>query len=253
MCDELKIFLEKNPWAAIKDGSYGLENEKDAAGNEQYQFHTDLPPQPFQGNPEAPIWILMLNPCYSKDDKEYYEKETERKEAMLNQLSFTPPKEENHWHYVLDNSEKNFSRKWFDERFIKNKDMGITADNVDDKIFILQACGYASEKFDSDLNKMTKSFPHMRFAQELARWGLRHGKTILIARSRKYWLEVLQSAMKEKNFSDIYCFCSYLNLSFSSGNIISYERVKKGWNSKDEYRKFKQESAQELKKIIENQ
>jgi hypothetical protein len=60
--------------------------------------------------------------------------------------------------------------------------MGLTLENVDKKIFILQACGYASEKFNGDLKKMTTDFPHMKFAQELARWGLRNGKKIVIAR-----------------------------------------------------------------------
>lgn len=241
MCDELKIFLEKNPWEKIKDKCYVLENEKKAAPNEQYQFHTDLPPQPFQGNPEAPIWILMLNPCYSKDDKEYYEKETERKEAMLNQLSFTPPKEENHWHYVLDNSENNFSRKWFEDHFF-NKGLGITADNVDNKIFILQAVGYASEKFNGNLNKMVESFPHMKFAQKLARWGLNHGKIIVIARCKDYWLNVLEAEKHPKNFNNIYFFSSPQNISFSAGNIVNWY----------EYQLLKENSAAKLQVIIKN-
>ena len=107
MCDELNFENDPNPWAAIKDGNYVLENEKDAAKHEQYQFHTDLPPQPFQGNPEAPIWILMLNPGYSEktdqypvSDADYYKKHDDRRKAMLAQLTFSPPKEKNHWHYA---------------------------------------------------------------------------------------------------------------------------------------------------------
>lgn len=252
MCEQLNSFLNDNPnlWAAIKDGDYVLKNEKEKA--ELYGFHIDLPPQPFQGNPEAPIWILMLNPCYSKDDKEYYETERKRKNAILNQLKFE--KNGNHWHYVLDNAKNNFSRDWFEKRFITNKDMGLTLENVDKKIFILQACGYASEKFNGDLKKMTTDFPHMKFAQELARWGLANGKTIVIARSKDYWQNVLNIEIKSENIrKNVYFLCSYLNLSFSSGNIISYEKYKCGWKSKKEYCMFKQESAQELKNIIENQ
>lgn len=241
----------RNPWTKIKKGCYVLNREKDAAGSQKYKFQTALPPQPFQGNPAAPIWILMLNPCYSTDDKEYYEKNAERRQAILGQLKFR--KRAKHFHYVLDNAEDNFSRQWFENRFLKNKDMGLTADNVDKKIFILQACGYASEKFNGDLKNMVKDFPHLEYAHKLARWGLRNGKTIVIARSRKYWQEVLQPAMKEGNTSKIYFLCSYLNISFSFGNIISYKRFTEVRHNKKEYSKAKVESAQELKDIIENQ
>ena len=242
MCDELKNFLDKNrnPWHDIKSKNYILKDEKDAAGNEQYQFHTDLPPQPFQGNPKAPIWILMQNPCYSEDDEKYYGGDTDRCTAILNQLKFKKSGE--HWHYVLDNAKNNFSRKWFEDHFF-NKDMSITADNVDDKIFILQAVGYASEKFNGNLNKMANDFPHMKFTQELARWGLNHGKIIVIARCKDYWLNILEAEKHPKNFNNIYFFSSPQNISFSTGNIVNWH----------EYQLLKENSAAKLQVIIKNQ
>lgn len=245
MSEQFKSFIENNPnpWATIKDRSYVLENEKNAAGNEQYKFHTDLPPQPFQGNPDAQIWILMLNPCYSLDDEKYYNNEENRLNAMLNQLTFSEPETGNHWHYVLDNAENNFSRRWFEKRFITNKDMGITADNVDQKIFILQACGYASEKFNDNLHKMVKYFPHMEYAQKLARWGLNYGKRIVIARCKDYWLNVLDAKKHPENFNNIYFFSSTQNLSFSAGNIVNWY----------EYQLLKENSAAKLQVIVKNQ
>lgn len=37
--------------------------------NERKRLHLELLPQPFQGNPKAPIWLLMLNPSYSSIDR----------------------------------------------------------------------------------------------------------------------------------------------------------------------------------------
>lgn len=37
--------------------------------NERKRLHLELLPQPFQGNPRAPIWLLMLNPSYSNVDR----------------------------------------------------------------------------------------------------------------------------------------------------------------------------------------
>ena len=251
MCDELNFENNPNPWAAIKDGNYVLENEKDAAKHEQYQFHTDLPPQPFQGNPEAPIWVLSLNPGYSeKTDKypvpdvEYYKNHEERKKAMLLQLTFSQPAENNHWHYVLDNEDGNYSKKWFMDHFIKNRDMGLDVGNIDKNIFILQAFGYASEKFNGNLNTMVKSVPHMTFAQELARWGLKNGKKIVIARCKDYWLDILR---KSEYFSEkkenIYFLSSPQNISFSAENIVNWY----------EYQLLKENSAAKLQVIIKNQ
>lgn len=249
---ELQDFPEDNPWAAIKDGNYVLETEKDAAKHEQYQFHTDLPPQPFQGNPEAPIWILMLNPGYSEktdqypvSDADYYKKHDDRRKAMLAQLTFSPPKEKNHWHYVLDNEDRNYSKNWFKEHFFK--DMGIDENNVDKNIFILQACGYVSEKFNGDLNKMTKSFPHMEYAQKLARWGLNHGKIIVIARSCTYWQNVLEIEKKSQEIQkNVYFLSSNMNIVFSSNNILNWAKEQ----SNVPREQNKKESVEKLKEII---
>lgn len=252
MSDELEKFLKENtnPWKKIQEPYYILEDEKEAAQNKQYKIHTELPPQPFQGNPEAPIWVLSLNPGYSeKTDKypvpdvEYYKNHEERKKAMLLQLTFSQPAENNHWHYVLDNEDGNYSKKWFMDHFIKNRDMGLDIGNIDKNIFILQAFGYASDTFNGNLNKMVKSFPHMVYAQNLARWGLAHDRKIVIARCKDYWLDILR---KSEYFSEkkenIYFLSSPQNISFSAENIVN-------WN---EYQQIKKKSADGLKKIIKN-
>lgn len=245
---ELQDFPKDNPWLKLKNGLYALEEEQNAVHefNQNHKNHplfTGLPPQPFQGNPKAPVWILMLNPCYSENDEKYYNDvdKKARKNAILAQVKFEKIAG-NHWHYVLDNSENNFSRKWFEKHFIKNKEMGITAYNVDEKIFILQAFGYASEKFNGNLNKMVESFPHMKFAQELARWGLKNGKKIVIARCKDYWLNVLEAEKHPENFNNIYFFSSPQNISFSAGNIVNWY----------EYQLLKENSAAKLQVIIKN-
>ncbi len=47
-------------------------NEKTKDGSskfaEDFQLHRDLMPQPFIGNPHAPVWVLLTNPGYSEAD-----------------------------------------------------------------------------------------------------------------------------------------------------------------------------------------
>jgi type I restriction-modification system DNA methylase subunit len=73
----------------LKNGLYALEEEQNAVYefNQNHKNHplfTGLPPQSFQGNPKAPVWILMLNPCYSENDEKYYNDvdKKERKNAI---------------------------------------------------------------------------------------------------------------------------------------------------------------------------
>ena len=240
-----------NPWRKIREKLYILKNEQKSVNELSYMLHTELPPQPFQGNPDAPIWILALNPGYSeKTDKYpvpdvwYYKNHEERRKAMLNQLKFK--KSGKHWHYVLDNEDGNYSKEWFKKHFFK--DMGIDENNVDKNIFILQALGYASESFNGDLNKITEAFPHMRFAQKLARWGLRHGKKIVIARSNEYWQNILKIDRKNKKIQqNVYFLSSYMNIVFTSNNILNWAKEQAGMPREQN----KSESAAELKKIIE--
>jgi hypothetical protein len=250
MCKRKSWRKIRNPWKKIKDKCYVLENEKEAAQNEQYQFHTDLPPQPFQGNPEAPIWFLALNPGYSEEtakypvnDVAYYRSHSDRRRAMLGQLKFK--KKGKHRHYILDNEDVNYSKDWFKEHFFK--DMGLDEKNVDDKIFILQAFGYASEKFNGNLNTMVKSFPHMVYAQKLARWGLNHGKIIVIARSCTYWQNVLEIEKKHQEIQkNVYFLSSNMNIVFSSNNILNWAKEQ----SNVPREQNKKESVEKLKEII---
>ena len=45
------------------------EYKKKNEANDKKCLHLELLPQPFQGDPRAPIWILLLNPGYSDVDR----------------------------------------------------------------------------------------------------------------------------------------------------------------------------------------
>jgi hypothetical protein len=71
-----------NPWEALKikkghsaDTEYVLAADKAlvskmaASVQEEQRLHLDLYPEPFTGNPAAPIYLLNLNPGYHAQDK----------------------------------------------------------------------------------------------------------------------------------------------------------------------------------------
>ena len=84
---ELKKILASSPWNkteienwrnilnAGQSGEFILKADADVIASynrkcnkANYFIHTSLLPQPFIGNPEAPIWILNQNPGYCEID-----------------------------------------------------------------------------------------------------------------------------------------------------------------------------------------
>ena len=71
-----------NPWAALPETSpFLLESDKAQilAFNEKakpsVKIRHHVPPEPYIGNPNAPIILLNLNPGYADEDIEYYQNE----------------------------------------------------------------------------------------------------------------------------------------------------------------------------------
>ena len=56
-------------FALDSDGDLIKEYQKRNNANEEKRLHLELLPQPFQGDPRAPVWLLMLNPGYSYVDR----------------------------------------------------------------------------------------------------------------------------------------------------------------------------------------
>lgn len=73
--DELQSFLagrcRRSDLLFVLDSDKDIINEyqKKNGANGSKRLHLELLPQPFQGNPRAPIWLLMLNPSYSCLDR----------------------------------------------------------------------------------------------------------------------------------------------------------------------------------------
>ena len=51
-----------NPWQKLPAGKFCLDGEE----NQKYQ--QTIPPQPYQGTPDAKIWVLLANPEYEEND-----------------------------------------------------------------------------------------------------------------------------------------------------------------------------------------
>lgn len=253
-----------NLWQVIKkdDGTYMLKCDGEIAPKIKHKHQFHIPPQPFQGNPDAAIWVLLANPGYSKENnKNYYCDDTAyvkdcdingQQESRLNsclaQLSFK--KAGKYHNYVLNEEFRGeftfYGTKWFLDRFVGNnkllgceKDINLFSEEdwhtIDDRFFLLQVHGYASKEFDSSCY-----FKHMDHNIELLKWGIKAGKVIVIARRHEYWHEKIEEEIHDD--SKIFVMLNNRNASFTENNLVSYE----DWKRSQEIIKNAKENAKEI-------
>ena len=277
MDTELKKIFEKNPWnkTEIKNwrkilnagmsGEFILKADAEmiASYNRQctkakFFVHTNLLPQPFIGNPEAPIWILNQNPGYSEIDrydmfgkkeeinawlmkenvdllKERESKESleERQKLLLNQLIFKDPVN----FYILDecfHTNKHAGNRslggyeWWKKSLLgtaKSKLFCKGDKKMLSKFFALELFPYHSKEFDEKISIKTV---HYTFWKDLISYALKSGK-LLICRKKKIIEEIQKLPDFKRNKDNVLRFSSQ-RVSLSNGNLIplaDYERERK--------------------------
>ena len=267
---ELEAILKNNSWNeaelkawkatlnAGKSGEFILKADVDVIAsynrkckNEGVRIQTRLLPQPFIGNPEAPIWILTLNPGYSEIDlydmlgekkeikawltKEKVEisPETEdkkslekRQELLLNQLRFKEPS-----FYVLDKcfntlkehaGNKSFGGyEWWKKHLLgtenkNSKHFCKGEKKMLSKFFALEFFPYHSRNFSKELSKTEVA--HSKFWEELISYALKRGK-LLVCRNEKIIEKIQKIPDFEKKKDNVLRFSSR-RVFLSNGNLI---------------------------------
>lgn len=214
--EEMNII--NNPWEQIlnKRNLFVIDADMQAVekfnekASDDYKIHTDLPPEPYIGNPiTADIFLLALNPGYAGDEQEYLSKNPTLYQALLNNLIHQ------NIDYPLFFFEERFNdspgAKWW-ERILKPV-LNQTDDNrllLSHKICELQYFPYHSKNYKS-INQVLDS---QKYTFQLLRRAIRNNKMIIILRSEKLWLE----AVPELNGN--YCkLNSYQNVIISENNL----------------------------------
>lgn len=270
---ELGDVLKNNPWNvaeieawqatlnAGKSGEFILKADADVIAsynrkckNERDLIQTRILPQPFIGNPEAPIWILPQNPAYGEIDlydmlgekeaikawltKEKVElnPETEdkkslekRQKLLLEQLIFKKPS-----FYIFDECFKTLKKhagnksfggyEWWNKRLLQcdlcngNKDML-------SKFFVLEFFPYHSRNFSETLSKTEVA--HSKFWKELVSYALDQ-KKLLLCRGKKIFEEIKKLPNAQNCMENILFFISVQNVAVSSNNLISWSEQENG-------------------------
>lgn len=202
---------------------YFQNNGKDEKWKEANKLHLELIPEPFEGNPEAPIYLLGGNPGYGEEGNEWHIKE-DYLAIMSETLS----------HKYQANQYNPTDFAFFDERLAEYGGTkwwkGHIADEIKDKIFNIEFFAYHSTKADGLKGffnpKKDQSKPiciSNQYADQLIYRAIVNKKIIIITRFEKYWLERIK---KLEEYDNLYILLNHQIATVKEGNIIEYKKYK---------------------------
>ncbi|GBD88122.1 hypothetical protein BMS3Abin03_02056 [bacterium BMS3Abin03] len=184
----------ENPWLEItKSGKFILEsdisiieefNNKNKK-NSKVQIKTDLFPEPFVGNINAPIVLLSLNPGFSRADYKFYSTPP-AKQIWVNNIQH----KQNEYPFFLIDPIFNKSRNGFDWWTERLKDLIYVygAKKLSQALLCIEFFPYHSEKY-KDIGKILDS---QKYAFYLVKEAMQRKAIIIITRSKNKWFDQVE-------------------------------------------------------------
>lgn len=232
----------QNPWEEIKKGEYVLEkdNERIKLFNKkvspEHQIQTQLIPDPFFGNKNAKVVLLMLNPGFGSNEAKNY-KQNDFEKILLNNL-------------IHKNSEKQFFS--LDERFkgtdaydywtprVKELNQNeFSNDYLSENIFCINLFPYHSKKYRKVPGELLES---QYYSLHLLNNAINTSGTIVISmRSFRLWEEAYMKRYGSNKLFDelvkegkLFKVKNYRNSTLSTANLgeVNFNKLKKELNAK---------------------
>lgn len=225
-----------NPWNRLpKKRPYVLDCDSSTigafndhiSGRGEYEIHTDLFPEPFVGNPAAPVYILGLNPGCSEFDKEWHDS-PDFADAARKNLSHKLKKFP---FFFLDPRFKGAPGAiWWRRRL--RRLLGNCSDaHVSQSVFCVEIFPYHSRKFKVFPKRVSASpfLPSSQYAAFLVREALKEKKTIVVMRSFKLWCALVPEL---KHSRLVHLVKNPQNPTLSPGNLPKFKAIKGALESK---------------------
>jgi len=178
-----------NPWSKLPTiPPYILDFDKSEIDNnktnlnENTELHFELLPEPFLGDPHAPVVLLNRNPGYSPDDITYHRQPAFIKLSRANlnhQLS-------DYSFYLLNPSVSAPGRVWWDKK-LRSLIRDTSREIVSNNLACVEFFPYHSKKFG--YHKL--SLPSQEYSFYLVQQAMARNAVIILMRSRKLWLSAI--------------------------------------------------------------
>jgi hypothetical protein len=183
----------KNPWIRLPTNApfvlpedAPLIERRNRGAPEETRIETDLIPEPFLGNPDAPILLLNLNPGY--DPREVPLHTSEPTFIALSRANLSHEVTQYPF-YLLDPSvDRSLGHQWW-LRKLASLIESAGAQALAESLFCAEYFPYHSRRYRHSPTLLPSQF----YTFELARRSAAKAKAIVLMRGARYWLQALPS------------------------------------------------------------
>lgn len=174
----------KNPWLAVPEvAPYVLAADAEIIGHfnrsasRETRVDLSLLPEPFQGNPEAPVVLLGLNPGLSEEDTGIHADPLFAKRLRANHAHESV----DYPFYLLHPEVRGPGRNWWDRRLRRVLEI-VPRERLAERLLCIEYFPYHSVRFGARLR-----VPSQEYGFYLARRAVRRGAVVIIMRSQRLW------------------------------------------------------------------
>lgn len=171
-----------NPWTNLPASApFVLPNDAEAIERfnakvaRDYTIHLEIVPEPFLGNPLAPLVLLNLNPGFVETDRTVHLDPTFNAAAVAN-LGHRHPA---YPFYLLDPAFPSPGQDWWKRKLrVLIEEVGLQA--VASNLFVVEIHGYHSRRYSSALR-----LPSQAYTRQLVLDAIARDATIVVMRGRR--------------------------------------------------------------------
>ena len=188
---------------------------------EQFKLRLDVVPEPYIGDPRAPVYLLNLNPGFNEADVEWHGK-SEISRILKNNLLHSNIE---YPFYPLNPKLGNapVSGWWLQK--LKRLIVSTSQEKVSRGVFCVEYHGYHSQKYKAIPKRILEGhLPTQQYAAYIVRKAIEEDKYIVLMRSRKEWYSLVPELESYNNF---YKIKNPQNPQISVNNLEKYEHIVK--------------------------
>jgi hypothetical protein len=160
----------------------------------EHCLRLEIFPEPFLGDPNAPIILLNLNPGFSKEDLRWHSKDDFQNSSLCN---LNHGKTEYPFYLLNPRYSESPGHQWWERRLrIVIKEFGL--ETVANRMLCVELFPYHSEQFKHG----ELSVPSQQYGYHLVSRALERKAIVVMMRSKRLWLKAVP-ALANYNFHEL--------------------------------------------------
>jgi len=220
----------ENPWKEIKNKEYVLLKDQERikefninTKTIEHKIQTQLIPDPFFGNKDAKVILLMLNPGFGGKEVNDYKEINNFEEILLNNLKHANT--QRHFFSLNETFAKSEAFKYWSPKVKELNTLKFDNNFLSEKIFCINLFPYHSEKYKKLKGELLES---QKYALYLLNEAIKKDDSLIISmRSYAPWAKAYSAEYKEERaFDDLVNdrkmlrISSYGNPTLSKRNLL---------------------------------